>query len=223
MCNTTLDNNHVLTGILYTDITDHFPIFHIDNSSSTRTLPSMFKTRLYTQQNLDKFSLSLRNKDWSSILSCDDPQNAYSSFSNEYLSLYNDCFPLKTVRNGYKNRKPWLSEGLKKSIKTKNRLFRRHMKIKKNDHELLYKRYRNKLHGLLLKAEKDHYEKLLEDNKNNLKNSWRILKDIINKKKSSSPCSRFYINRNITTDKKVIANGFNSFFVNVGPNLANSK
>ena len=48
------------------------------------------------------------------------------------------------------------------------------------------------------------------------------MKDIISKNKTSSSCSRFYINDgvNITNDKKVIAEKFNSFFVNVGSNLA---
>ena len=48
------------------------------------------------------------------------------------------------------------------------------------------------------------------------------MKDIISKNKTSSSCSRFYINDGvtITSDKKVIAEKFNSFFINVGPNLA---
>ena len=43
----------------------------------------------------------------------------------------------------------------------------------------------------------------------------------LSKNKTSSSCSRFYINDgvNITNDKKVIAEKFTSFFVNVGPNL----
>ena len=57
-------------------------------------------------------------------------------------------------------------------------------------------------------------------NNNNLKSSWRIMKDIISKDKSTSPCSRFYVNdsANITYNKKEIDN-FHSFFINVGPNL----
>ena len=34
-CNDIITNNNVLTGILYTDITDHFPIFYIDYASKT--------------------------------------------------------------------------------------------------------------------------------------------------------------------------------------------
>ena len=74
----------------------------------------------------------------------------------------------------------------------------------------------------MINAEKDHYDKLLKENSCNLKKSWRILKEVINKRKHSSSCSRFTVNNRVTTDKSVIADGFNSFFVNIGPNLANN-
>ena len=46
------------------------------------------------------------------------------------------------------------------------------------------------------------------------------MKEIINRKKTSSINSRFRVNDKIVSDKKAISDGFNSFFVNVGPDLA---
>ena len=88
------------------------------------------------------------------------------------------------------------------------------------EHEIIYKRFRNKLNHLITKAEREYYSKLFEEHKGNLKKSWKILKEVINKKKSDSSCSRFIINDKVTTDGSEIADGFNSFFVNVGPSLA---
>ena len=48
-----------------------------------------------------------------------DPQSAYSLFSQGDIDMYNDCFPLRTVKSGYKTRKPWLSEGLKSQSREK--------------------------------------------------------------------------------------------------------
>ena len=134
--------------------------------------------------------------------------------------MYNTCFPLKTVKMGYKTRKAWLSEELKKAIKIKNNLYRKQKKSENPEHELIYKRFRNKLNSMLIKAERKHYSKLMEENKNNMKKSWAILKEVINKRKSVSTCSRFLINGKTTSEKCKISNGFNSFFVNVGPTLA---
>ena len=221
-CNNDLNDDNGFTGILYTDISDHFPIFHIDSSCATKTTCSYFKKRTFSQQNIEQFSSNLRNRNWSDLLSYNDPNFAYNVFSNSITELFDTCFPLRTVKRGYKTRKPWLSEGLKRSIRRKNKLYHRKQKSKKAEDELLYKQYRNKLSRLLHISEQQHYDDLLKENKNNLKISWRIMKDIISKNKTSSSCSRFYINDDgtITNDKKVIAEKFNSFFINVGPNLA---
>ena len=61
-------------------------------------------------------------------------------------------FPAQDYKMRYKIRKPWLSEGLKRSIKTKNKLFHRKQKTKRLEHENIYKKYRNKLNKLLLMA-----------------------------------------------------------------------
>ena len=221
-CNNDVNNDDVFNGILYTDISDHFPIFHIDNSCATKTSCPYLKRRVFSEQNIEQFSSNLRNRNWSDLLSCNDPDLAYTVFSNSITELFDTCFQLRTVKRGYKSRKPWLTEGLKKSIHRKNKLDHRKQKSKKPEDELLYKQYHNKLNRLFHISEQHHYDSLLKANTNNLRNSWRIMKDIISKNKTSSSCSRFYINDgvNITNDKKVIAEKFNSFFLNVGPNLA---
>ena len=55
----------------------------------------------------------------------------------------------------------------------------------------------------------------------NLKTTWKLINEIINERKikSSIPDS-FKENEQIISDAKEIANKFNDYFVNVGPNLA---
>jgi hypothetical protein len=113
----------------------------------------------------------------------------------------------------------WLSQALKNSIKHKNRLFAIY---KKNPNELThetYKKYRNKLNSILREAEKKHFHDLLENNKSNLKKSWKILKEII-KSKNSETSSKFLINDKFTTNKQNIVDSFNKFFVNIGSDIA---
>ena len=70
--------------------------------------------------------------------------------------------------------------------------------------------------------QQNHYENLLDENRNNVIKSWRILKDVINKKKFTSSWSKFVVNGKTTTDRMKIANGFNQYFVNIGPTLASN-
>ena len=91
---------------------------------------------------------------------------------------------------------------VKKAIKIKNNMFRKVKRYNDPDFKVIYNRFRNNLKGRLSRAEKEHYDKALKDNANNLKNSWRILKQIINKKQTNNPCRRFIINKEITKDSK---------------------
>ena len=138
----------------------------------------------------------------------------------DFIDIYNDAFPLKAFKKGYKTRKAWLSEGMKRSIKRKNKLFKRYKRSGRLEHEEKYKKYRNWLNKILSNAQRAYYEKILDENKGNLRKSWQILKDIINRKRQSKTATRFLVNNCITTDKDKIAQGFNNFYINVGPNLA---
>ena len=90
------------------------------------------KSAFFSEQNIEQFSSNLRNRNWSDLLSCNDPDLAYTVFSNSITELFDTCFPLRTVKRGYKTRKPWLTEGLKKSIHRKNKLYHRKQKSKKS-------------------------------------------------------------------------------------------
>ena len=220
--NNIVDNETVLTGLLYNDVSDHFPVFYIDYSSNYQRSSPSVQRRIYSENNISQFNSALRTRDWDDILSMNDAQQAYTHFHKVYTDLYNSCFPLKEIKSGYKTKKPWLSEGMKKQIKIKNRLYRRYKKTHNPEHEVLYKRFKNKLNGNLIRAEKEHYEKLFNANQNNLKKSWKILKEVLNKKKTSSSCSKFYINSQLSNDKNKIVDGFNNFFINIGPTLASN-
>ena len=98
----------------------------------------------------------------------EEPQDAYSAFYKDYSMLYDTCFPLKEVKIGYRNRKPWLSDSLKRLISVKNRLYRQSVQTKDDEIRSIYKKLRNKVNKLLLKEEKDYYDKILNENKDNI-------------------------------------------------------
>ena len=83
-----------------------------------------------------------------------------------------------------------------------------------------YKQYRNKLNSLLAQAEKQYYHDLFTANKCNIRKSWQIIKRLINKSSAVSAQSVFKHNNILLSDGKEIANVFNNFFVNIGPQLA---
>ena len=137
-----------------------------------------------------------------------------------FKKIYEESFPLTRVKIWYRNRLPWLSDGLKASIKYKNKLYLISLKHPTLYNISKYKQYKNKLISLLKIEEKHFYQSQIVQNKNNLRKVWTIVKEVINKKRITRNSKQFVINDQVTMDPNVISNGFNNFFVNVGPTLA---
>ena len=75
-----------------------------------------------------------------------------------------------------------------------------------------------------IKTKNKLYKKsLIEANRDNIRKTWMVIKQAINRKRASTGSDKFYhadSNSGITSDPAVIANAFNNFFVNIGPTLS---
>ena len=64
---------------------------------------------------------------------------------------------------------------------------------------------------------------MFENNKSNLKKTWSILKGIINKRINNKTQEKFKLSDgSITSEKNIISERFNDFFVNIGNTLSRS-
>ena len=86
--------------------------------------------------------------------------------------------------------------------------------------QLNYSKYRNNLTKLLRHQERSYYENSINQNKHNLSKTWNIISSVINNKNSTTKCSKFTHNGRDVTDDRDIANYFNQYLANIGPNLA---
>ena len=208
------------SGILCTDSSDHFPVFYIDNVYSVTKDVTYATRRSYSTRNVEKFKNDLCSVTWNDVMSVDDPQIAYTMFFKTLSDIYNKCFPLRKVKSTYYNRKPWLTENLKESIKHKNKLYAKFKKYPSFFNESTYLIYQQVLQKTLRFAERDYYDSKFLQYKNDLVKSWKILKQVINRRKKSKTTSKFLIGSKIVTDNKEIAESFNKFYVNIGASLA---
>ena len=85
---------------------------------------------------------------------------------------------------------------------------------------IFYKEFRNKLHSLMRRVEREYYDKELFIHRNSLRKSWEIMKEVINPKQKIDMPDRFNIGGATITDKYAIAQQFNDFYVNIGNNLS---
>ena len=121
---------NIISGLLFTDVSDHLPIFTIvsDDRNFCSTSKEKISVRDKKVFNMKKFIEQLGNVNWSQLESYDDPSNSYKSFLAKYTEIYNNCFPVRRIKANHHNiDKPWCSKGLFRSIKRKNKLYRRYL------------------------------------------------------------------------------------------------
>ena len=159
--------NHSDQGILVTDVTDHYPVFHIHRIPKDKETEVYFIKRIYSMKRKQAFLESIAETDWSEIYSVTSTETAFNAFHDKLMKLLNKCFPKISVKKKYHFRKPWLSETLRTSIK--NKLYHRYRKIDSVKSEILYKSYKTKLAQISKTAEKEYYQDLFRKYKDNMK------------------------------------------------------
>ena len=213
-----------LSGIVTNDISDHLPVFTVCNYNVQRSnLKTSITKRQLSDTNITNLHSMLAVQNWDDIVTCLDVNQAYEMFLNKFLLVYNECCPVRQVKlKQIVKQKPWMTRGLINACKKKNSLYRIYLKVRTFQSNQTYKCYKNKLTKILKYAEKQYYGKLFEACKSNIKVTWKNLNNILGRTNTSTKFPEaFSADGNILTDGNDIANGFNNFFVNVGPNLAN--
>ena len=217
----TIDNTQ--SGILYTDISDHLPVFVVQYGvSQNRKRYIKIEKRISSAQSVEHFRHDLSSHDWSSIYKSNDPNEQYSYLSDVLENLHNKHFPIKTIKiNNKTKQNAWITPGILKSIKRKNKLYR--IKIKNPTASNINKfcQYRNRLNHLIRFTKKTYYKSMLEKAEGNIKATWNIINEILNNKKAHSKNVDYILSNGKRHRKKTeIANLFNKFFTGIGPSLA---
>ena len=214
-------DNLLLQGLLIADISDHHAIFHIQDKYIQEN--DQFQLiRLCNERRINEYKDSICNIDWSILDTYETCEAYFSHFLKMFKSVYDKSFPVIKVKKQYRNRLPWLSTGLKESIKCKNKLYRISLRHPTAYNITRYKQYRNLTTKLLKQQEKDYYQSQIVDNKNNLRKTWMIIKQVINQNKIKRNPGKFQLSNGTTSDPTTIANAFNNYFVNIGPTLASN-
>ena len=127
-----------LLNWIYTDITNHFPIVHVDCSSNYNKPVKDSVQRNLSGRNKHASRETLATLDWKEIHGENNTQGAFSAFHSIVLKLYNKhCLKGKS-KTTYTTHKLWLSRGFKESIEIKNKLFGKYRKIDSVENETKY-------------------------------------------------------------------------------------
>ena len=146
----------------------------------------------------------------------------YDTFLKTLTDIYDANFPIREYILKDKDIKsPWISKGLKKSSKTKQRLYIKFLKTKTLEDESKYKNYKSLFEKLRKKAKIAYYSKLLRKYKTDSKRTWQVMEKITGKQKTKSNLlpREIKVNKTIIQKPQEIAKEFNKFFTSVEPTL----
>ena len=167
----------VHSGLVINDTSDHLPVFATIQSCTRikKDTTTVKITRHKTQNAINSFKEDLLRQDWNKVY-VKGANEANESFLEIVAELYEKNCPLvkKIVKPKYAE-KPWITKGISKACKKKMSLHKEFLRKRTTEAEQKYKTYKNKLTKIMRHSKMDHYSNLLEDNKNNIKNTWNVL------------------------------------------------
>ena len=173
----------VTCGNIVSDISDHFSQFCVLKSVKDKVEVNKFKVRNFSRFSADCFNTEVSQVDWQAIVeknSC-DVNNLFSSFYNKSNKLVNKHAPMKIIsyRKAKQLSKPWITQGLRTSIKIKNKLYASGDVSK-------YKTYRNKICSLTRISKQQYYFNFFDSNLANMKKTWEGINSILARKSKRS-------------------------------------
>ena len=234
---TLLDNiliNHFeykcIFGNITSFISDHLPQFIIfknfkENNITKNDNQTVFRD--FKNLNMDAFERYLSAIDWSLATENIDTDLSFKTFLRLFHRVLDKHASLKktTKREKKEKIKPWVTKGIIKYIKVRDKLYKKFIRSKipqeRESKYSAFKKYRNKLIGLLKISRQSHYQNYFNENKKNSRALWQGINEIINSKKAdktNSPSSLLVHNETLTNIPQM-AEHFNEYFTSIGKNL----
>ena len=151
-------------------------------------------------------------------------------FASIYDEKIDEHFKLENPKKSKRNRKcnPWITDGLVISISHKEGLYddwdtTKSKNCPEGDRKIhqKYSDFRRTLKHTINAAKNKYYGTKFRQNKGNFKKTWEIINELRGKQKSSTK-SEFVIDNEKISNRRVIANEFNKYFVSLAGKMNDS-
>ena len=124
-------NNNFKTFIFKIDISDHFPICFLQPTSRPReeNKATYITERFINNNAIEMLKQELHKTSWDDVINNKNPNDAYNYFLNKLIVFYDKYFSKQNIRINKKLlQSPWITRGIKKSPKRKQKLYVKSLK-----------------------------------------------------------------------------------------------
>ena len=222
--------HHIIPWVIKSDLSDHYPTFCIVSNLVNKTVSkhkAIYQCN-FTKFKSEKFCESLHNAVSSFFsnkfaINSENFNYVFSEFVKIITNAINEHAPLKKLSRAQQRlkMKPWITHGILKSIKRKQKLYSTHY-VKGNEiQKQFYKKYSNVLTKLKFAAKKLFYHNKFESSKNDAYKTWNTIKSLISTRKVESPTpNKLKLKNTFTANHATMAEEFNKYFSEIGKSLA---
>ena len=179
--------NKLFSGNLYVDITDHLANFLTLGPFKKKN--DRKNVRIFSEKNKNKFKEALSLINWKQEMKNKSVNEAMTFFYHDLTNSYNKSFPIVKLSRKRANDKPWITSGLKISIKKKHLHYKKYLQNRPDENKLEYTAYNNNLRTIIREAEIKYYKRVFNEKENGIKQMWKTLSPILNRNKNSKPKS----------------------------------
>ena len=218
-----LTEKHTTSGNLLDKISDHLPNFLIiEDFAISRKNEGRRSKRDFRNFDEDKFLADLDETFINSNINNLADVNEKFEFLQEYIVQIIDKNAPKrmiTKKEQKREHKPWITEGIQKSIKIRNTLYQKFISDNDPFYYEKYKIYRNRINHLIRHTRRLHYNKFFEENKTNSKKIWSEINTILHRKNIGRPQISLKDENAFYSNPLDVANKLNNFYTSVADKL----
>ena len=225
---TPISNTHA--GIHINRLSDNQPCFIFIKTRATKeNPPKRVHIKHITQLGLFAAAKDMEEMNLCAKLDKSPMANVNQNYNKLYQEIHkvvNQHTITRTVKfNKHKHKKSnWFTYGVLKSIKYRDKLYKLFRRtpcdsVHYATLKINLRTYNNILRKVIRSAKITYYETKFKRHKQNIKNTWATINEILSKSVKTKTFPAFFMEgqTKITEDQE-IANRFNTYFINIGPN-----
>ena len=222
-----------MSGLLINDLSDHKMIFtwHKNNTyiEKVNKVVEIEKRDDASMSNFAEELISLNIYDKLDTNIANDPNQNYEKFAEAINYAREKHLPKKKVKykKSIHKKSKWITNGILKSINTKEKLYKTLIQTNTTTNIDLYhrlkeefKQYRAKLRKSIRETKRQYFSNIFNRHKSDIRKTWCLLNETLNRNVKKQPTHEFLVDNRMTTDPVIIANKFNEYFINIGNSLA---
>ena len=200
------------SGVIHTGISDHSLVFAIRKIYVVKKDEHSIEIRNIKNFNENKFISKLMQQHWEYIYYCaEDPNAMWEIWKSIFLEVLDKHAPLQHKKLRSK-KVPWITSSIKELINRRGKLKRKAIFTSLEQDWLNYKISRNEVNIKLRNAKRNYYSTQIAGHK-------LYPKRALGRQNKPRVVNELNLNdKNLTTPKD-IAEGFNDYFSNIGPEL----